>query len=722
MPHDGTGVINHDELQKFEERTTTTVSSIPTTTTGTGPADKSTSTHQVVDKMSLGSSRNPHTSSVGHQTPMYSPKAASDPRSLDIVDHFQDALYERFKQSYPRLRGEDEGAYRQRFEQYANSISDTNTQLNERQSRGSLPITAHFRPDSITNEQNHIPDYRTDINGNQYTDFSGSSTLVNPNNDETMRKVQTSGLVYVESDNIKNATNGELIVPPLSPLQPFTMMDPTYAKMLNMFAYNRFHIPVADVELRKCFRHIFISRPECYIYSFGDNGVTLSEQCVYDDDFASANNRVPHLLKLLSPSYVVPFTASSKDITTNWNMLLTNRLVNMGNVTMELSIDSDSSKSIDGFNVVLPRTVTSVQGGTLDLEFRDTKDFDVHEMLRLWILYMEKRHKGIFSPPYNGYQYANDFISPPGDSKPNQPFSMAKDDYKRMHPYDRAIEFPCTIFDIVTNESDTRILHITEYIGCYPVTVTNPYTNTNGGSISEAKVTATFRYQSMIENRSVSYIHFNYNTGIIDAVGNTTGNLNESLAFLMKDSRDLVMPQYIGAAGMWTGTPFVVYANGNPDPSDRSNSPFMPYLKFATLNDENLRRYGNLGIVNEKSNDTTLYSLQPQDPSVFETSVSELLTDSSNTVEVDNRSSGFFNAVADLTGITDFKEGVSEVKDAIGNMLNTSNEMVDDFIGAVAAIGGIGDKLTSGAGDIVGEVLELKSDVGDKISELNPFD
>lgn len=441
--------------------------------------------------------------------------------------------------------------------------------------------------------------------------FSGSATLVNPDTGfpESKEKQHIIDVGYGNaSDEIAAEVNGDQIsIAPVSPFYPFTRMKPDMARYTTLVSYNRSHIPVADVEFRKAHRHVFISRPECYICCVGGG---LSDQAAHDEDFTSVYSRMPYILQMLSPCYVAPFFTGD-GLTSNWNFLLTNRITNFSPGNVDLSVSENSTKSIRGYTVTTPSSNLSITGGTLDLQFRDTKYMEVSEMIRMWMLYMANRHYGIFSPPYNGYQRVNGFPSNGGN-----PFNVsASADYSKLHPYDRAIEFPCTIFDVLTNESDTLILNICAYIGAYPVSLNRSMSNDANAPITKMDVSSTFHYQAKIENRNTSMIMFNYNTGLTNSIGRVTNSmLKESLPFLLKhekqdiDGVSRVLSNYIGAAGMFTGSPYIVLGKTQKNPlaapktevSD-ANMMYAAYLKFMPLRVEALNKLANMGIVSTKS-------------------------------------------------------------------------------------------------------------------------
>ena len=448
--------------------------------------------------------------------------------------------------------------------------------------------------------------------------FSGSSTLVNtPVDDyyEEKKETLTSGLESTEKARSVKANNNSKAEPPTSPLHPFTRMNPITARKANLLAYNRTHIPIADIEFRKGFRHIFITRPECYIMSSPNE---LSSQAANDEDFASLFSRMPYILKLLSPRYITQDFIDhdkSKSIGTipprpsNFNYLLSNRVMGMTEEAIEIGTMDGVTKTAHNFTISLGSTQTSGKEGALSLSFRDTKHFEVYEMIRMWMLYISKRHRGAFAPSYNGYQKTNGFnLSTYKKETGFQVNGISMSRYNMLHPYDRAIEYPCTIFDIITNESDTKILHYNAYIGAYPYTVTNPMPNDKSGPItSEALVTVGFKYSFKITNNNKSLVQFNYNAGMTDELGKPTKYAYDALSFLMKTesettSRNKSLGDYIGAANMFTGTPYIVMAPSGIDPTTSSTNngieTFEPYLKFAPIALSDVNMIANLGITN----------------------------------------------------------------------------------------------------------------------------
>lgn len=448
-------------------------------------------------------------------------------------------------------------------------IRDTNDTISD--------PTARERKTSYTEDSVEIPV------------FSGSATNINPLNDPTKEYIIQNGLENYEINRVGNTS------PPISPLQPFTRMDPQTAQIASLTTYNRTKTPIADIEFRKGFRHIFFTRPECYIMSFDNNGgLTLSEQAKYDEDFLSCYNRMPHILKLLSPIYVSGSFSNNSSVNSNWNYLLMNRVQGMNTSTISAKTPETVSRSISGYTVTPAGNLESRQGSTIDFSFTDTKNLEIFEMLRMWLLYTTKRYKGIFAPSYNGYKYRNGFI--PISKEP-----IALPNELIYHPYDRALDYGASVFDVVTNESMTKILYWCKYYGIYPISVTpEGLSNENNAPLSSMTTKATFKYHYKLENSDKSLVEFNYNAGLTDDLGvQIKDNIKSSLPFLLRDDyNNSVLKKYIGAAGMFTGSPYIVMGRSQLDPLDTGNYAVSPYLRFMPIDNEKLDNTINMGLTN----------------------------------------------------------------------------------------------------------------------------
>ena len=434
--------------------------------------------------------------------------------------------------------------------------------------------------------------------------FSGSSTLVNPTGDLEKALIAEEGYDHWDTFryNYEDLQRRDKRYPsPLSPLRPFTSTDPVYAHKSIFSSYNRTLIPIADAEFRKGFKHIMISRPECYIMW---NGKGLSQQAEYDIDFNSAYTRMPHICELLSPSYIAGGRlegTTGSGVLCNWNFLLSNMISTFsGDYKTSISTKEGMSKSIEGHTVLPGGTLQSTQGGTISITFRETKRLEVYECLKLWMLYIHKIRKGIFAPSYNGYMYENSYL----------PATSVKADYPMYHPYDRALDYTCSIFENITNETMSQVLYWDKWYGCYPIEATLNGIDSSSNSVTgPLTVTAVFRYQYKAPAcRNINLIEFNYNAGLVDHIGHAKTIPDTEPNYIVTEEINGVH-RYMGPTDLFTGTPYIVMGRGPQNLVTKgfdSNRVWVPYLRFAHCTDGDINGYMNISLTKAVKNEDFL--------------------------------------------------------------------------------------------------------------------
>lgn len=440
--------------------------------------------------------------------------------------------------------------------------------------------------------------------------FVGSATMVNSEENPVKQQILETSL----SDYDKKLFNADFTGdgkkdPPLSPLRPFMSLDPgkdgksiDLAHKSIFTSYNRTLLPIADVEFRKGFRHVFFNRPECYIMC--DRGTRLSEQAEHDPDFTSSYSRMPHICRLLSPVYLDGTYFTSNDIQSNWNYLLCNRIINISDdFKTSISVKENVTKSIEQHTVVTGGTLESTQGGTLSITFRDTKNLEVYEFLRLWMLYIHKIRKGTFAPSYNGYMYKNEFL--PFNEK-TQTINVNNASIF-LHPYDRALDYAASLFQLLTNESMFKIIHWTKWYGLYPIEATLNGLNSDHSSMltGEATVSAVFRYQKKEIDKNLNLVEFNYNAGLCDHLGRPLlkymSNASSVTNELIIDNPDETgketgyIKSYIGPNDLFTGTPYIVLGSSPANSIDGTDA-LVPYLKFSGIDDVQINDVINVSL------------------------------------------------------------------------------------------------------------------------------
>lgn len=530
---------------------------------------------------------------------------------------------------------------------------------------------SHFTPEETITKQNNTLDLTVEeINDIEQvraqgmslfeTTYAGSSTLRNPNyvinNEEGSprlvylaskeeEKTGDSDTRYnriassVRDSNTTGSFNsgtayreGGLMGSPIAPFaagiyksynDPFSVARDAICTSLNCF-----RTPMADLERSKMFRNIFISRPECYIMAHSIGGTTneyniLSEQCYNDNEFSSSYQMYPHVARLLSPSYVCDMSLDGTK--SNWNWLLTNRITSLNNRYEQTVKTSANTKSTIGSSIISGGSTNVYEPRTITATFRDTRHLDVYEMIRMWMLYISKSTRGELVPSYNGYQFRNVFIRSQDQSKGSK-IEMSGDDYTTLHPYDRAIDYACTIFDIICDETNMKVVNWSKAYGCFPISVSVDGLTNDSGSFAltkEVTVTVTFQCQCVRENVNMNLVEFNYNSGIVDALGRTIDHMDERCSeyvshYIIRDQNDdLPFGKYRGAGNMFTGTPFIMMGDGTKSPSTRVDdkrvaAPYLFFLPIPTKYDSNgssavpendVNRSINIGLTETRPNE-----------------------------------------------------------------------------------------------------------------------
>lgn len=484
--------------------------------------------------------------------------------------------------------------------------------------------------------QNYPPEYKMGAStdpGNEYGEigghymyqFRGAMTHVNPEHDPSKQEIMDYGLEnalksksiadygsldtrHTSQNEVREASQERAATPelPISPLHTFTRSYPDRARNTIMACYNRTRIPIADVEHRKAFRYIFISRPECYLMASLD---TPAGQTIRDEDMNTCFYRSPHILQMLSPVYVVGNATAPQYA--NWNFLLSNRVQGLNAGGNTINVVDSMTKGVRGATVIPGKNLTTNVGGTLELQFLDDKYMDVYEMLRIWMLYIHKRRSGQFFPPFNNYAAVNAFPDALGLGPGAGGFMLS-------HPYDRALEYCASIYDIITNETGSKILYWCKYYGVYPINISNGLlSNGNNSALTQqAAVNATFQYQYKQENLFKNLVEFNFNSGIVDSTGRMRDNvavyLRDSIPFLYREDfqggTNTTAPSlknYVGAASMFTGAPYITTeVSGKINPWAWKSSGLQvtqANLRFIPLHhvDEKLDEVMNSGLTNE---------------------------------------------------------------------------------------------------------------------------
>lgn len=292
----------------------------------------------------------------------------------------------------------------------------------------------------------------------------------------------------------------------------------------NITEYNRFKIANPDDTLSKGFMHIFFLRPDLNILQ----NDKLTEQCKNNPLISTMWKKKPDLLKQL---------VLANGMSHDYMYLLSNR-VNGFNL-VDSGLDTESyGKSIGAYTVKFARRKDSELGGTIDLNFTDTRDLDIINLHKIWLDYAANVYRGIWSP-------------------------------KLAYINAREIDYATAIYVIVTAEDGETILFWSKYYGVFPVNV--PYNALSWSAnsvVSKPDLGITYDYAWKED----------YNPAIL-----TELNINTFRRQHPKTQKYIpIFDEKTGHSGYtWTGAPFVEsvsFKGNNVDPTNGSK--YVLKLRF----------------------------------------------------------------------------------------------------------------------------------------------
>jgi len=308
------------------------------------------------------------------------------------------------------------------------------------------------------------------------------------------------------------------------------------AKAFEYYFYNYTKKAILDTALRNAKYHIFITKPDLYLYerisTTNDTSILKIHSNIMNNPYLSEMKNI--LLSHPQVGRSLIDMGRSKD-STNINLYLSNQaigFVNQGN-----TIDTRASlKNYDGINVFYSKKMNR-DGGDLNIQFRETAGFETMKILQLWILYMHHTYVGNHWP-------CIDVDSGGGFTKFNNPILFD------------ILDYAASIYIFWTDTTSGRILSHRKYFGVFPISDGSSILAKNVDSdILDTRILTdvTFKHQGFRDNDLRDLIAFN-------KLSNVTADINNAFN---ADTKTM-------ATGIkrFVGPPFVdirFYQNTNPN-------------------------------------------------------------------------------------------------------------------------------------------------------------
>lgn len=247
--------------------------------------------------------------------------------------------------------------------------------------------------------------------------------------------------------------------------------------------YNRFKIPNPDLYGHKYVPYIFFVRPSLNIYKGKGNKTN-----VLQDSLAISNNQLFTYANKFSPELLKELDAHLCNQNTDFMYSLSNAAVSFS--TSDEYIDSDTyGKNYGGYEIAYGKGDTkSKASDEITFEFKETHDFHIYLLHRLWVEYISGCYRGEIVP-------------------------------KTSSIYNRILDYAGAVYYIVTAEDGETILFWTKYYGIFPTEIpSNQFSWGEGNLIgpdNTSKISIKYKYSFKSDyDPYILYREFNLNAHV----------------------------------------------------------------------------------------------------------------------------------------------------------------------------------------------------------------
>lgn len=297
----------------------------------------------------------------------------------------------------------------------------------------------------------------------------------------------------------------------------------------NIERYNRFKLAYPDDILSRGYMHIFMTRPDLNYFS-GSTYNIRSEMS--NDPFLTYMRRknlslVKQLVELNGDNH-------------QFMMMLSNKA--KGFSLTDDGINHDTyGKSRNGYSVAYGRRRDSELGGSLNITYKDNRDFDILNLHKLWVDYIINVFSGKWTP-------------------------------KKKYIQNKIIDYATAIYVIVTAEDFETVLFWTKYYGVFPVSLPFSAISWDGdrSTVSAPDLQITYAYSWKEDLNPVALSELNMNC--------FKRGIPKSAKYVPTYSKTLA-----AVDNTWVGPPFIEIVKYPNDRLDLTNGAGVAIkLRFST--------------------------------------------------------------------------------------------------------------------------------------------
>lgn len=284
--------------------------------------------------------------------------------------------------------------------------------------------------------------------------------------------------------------------------------------------YNRFKLPTLNDTFQKGFAHVFFTRPDCNILTYG--GESLNSSFESDPEFNYAWRNNSNLVKQLT---------LDNGQNHQFMLSLSNKAASFSLKDEQINTDT-YGKSFKGWKIAYGRNnVESKTADTFTVTFNDDRTLHIYLLHKLWVEYISDVYQGKKSP-------------------------------KSKYIKDHMLDYTAACYYIITAEDGETIVFWSKYYGIFPTTIpSNKYGWGYGNTISKQDIDIEYQYSFKEDMNPETLTEFNINAGV-------KGNKRYVPTFDPK----------LGHVGTtWVGAPYIELVTDNTDPE----CPYTFKLRFS---------------------------------------------------------------------------------------------------------------------------------------------
>jgi hypothetical protein len=342
------------------------------------------------------------------------------------------------------------------------------------------------------------------------------------------------------------------------------------AKAMKFYMYNRFRTPDTNLAHNKSFTYVFFTRPDLNLLK-KEGGITAKNHILNHTETAMLWRRNPELFKLLTDRS----RCGDQD---NFNMLLSNQCTSF-DIQDETLTTNEAGKSWNEYEMAYGNMYTARSAGEFPCNFTETATYDVTNLIKLWMTYIDMVARGAWSPSYDL-------------TEQNKETPEITDSYV----FTKTLDYAASAYVFKCGPDGQDILYWSKYFGIFPI-------NTGASALSwdettpvgsTPKLNIRFRYSFKRDLNPVSLIEFNRASNIKSP--------NDAI------SEEAFNPEYGHSNRPYVGAPFVEMLLRNPKnmnplggvnrgPNAANSILRLKFKKYSdrTLTDELIYRNGLAG-------------------------------------------------------------------------------------------------------------------------------